>query len=273
MTCPDRDVLVALGDGELAESRAQSVRAHTDGCTRCRGELAELATIARDLRAPLASALGGRSVGAFADDVMANLDRPAARPRDARWPRWMGMLAAAAAVVLAVGLAQRSGRGNGEGSEWAARGGAASAEATKRTLVQLGRVSGAAFEPLLEGARLDANALIAAEVGATDGPPRYLLAFLVDAAGERHWIYPTYEPGAPPPSATALPATAAPRVLGSMVRLDHPAPGAARLIAIVLSRSESVEHVEHAPLERLTREQLAAHYQGALVVVTNVEVP
>ena len=45
MTCPDRDVLVALGDGELAESRAQSVRAHTDGCTRCRGELAELSEL------------------------------------------------------------------------------------------------------------------------------------------------------------------------------------------------------------------------------------
>ena len=45
------------------------------------------------------------------------------------------------------------------------------------------------------------------------------------------------------------------------------------LVAIVLSRSESVDHVEHAPLDRLTREQLAAHYEGALVVVTRVEIP
>jgi hypothetical protein len=273
MTCPDRDVLVALGDGELAESRAQSVRAHTAGCTRCRGEVDELAAIARDLRAPLPGALGGRTAEAFADDVMANLDRPAARTRDARWPRWIGVLAAAAALPIAFGLAHRFGRQDGDANDWTARGGLASAEATKRTLVQFGRVSGTAFEPLADGARLDADALIAAEVGGTDGAPRYLLAFLVDSAGERHWIYPTYEPGAPPPSAMALPVTVAPRVLGSMVRLDRPASGAAQLVAIVLPRSEGVDHVEHAPRDRLTREQLAKHYEGALVVVTRVEIP
>jgi hypothetical protein len=109
--------------------------------------------------------------------------------------------------------------------------------------------------------------------GSTEGPPRYLLAFLVDSAGDRHWIYPTYEPGTPPPSAMALPVTVAPRVLGSMVRLERPARGPARLVAVVLQRGESVEHVERAPLEQLTREQLAMHYRGALVAVTRVEIP
>ena len=272
MMCPDHDVLIALGDGELAESRAKSVRAHTAGCTRCRAELDELATIAGALRAPLAGALDGRSAEAFADDVLASIDRPRTRRRDARWPRWIGVLAAAAALPLAVGLAYRHTRANADANEWSARGGAASAEDTKRTLVQFGRVSGTSFEPIVEGARLDADALVAAEIGGTAGPPRYLLAFLVDAAGERHWIYPAYEPGAPPPTAMALPATVAPRVLGSMVRLERPAPGPARLVAIVLPRSESVEHVERAPLDRLTREQLATHYEGALVVVTRVEI-
>ncbi|MCW5837264.1 MAG: hypothetical protein KIS78_33020, partial [Labilithrix sp.] len=159
--------------------------------------------------------------------------------------------------------------------EWTARGAAASAPETRRTLVQFGRVSGTSFAAVADGARLDADALIAAEVGATEGAPRFLLAFLVDASGERHWIYPAYEAhaaGAPAPSSIALPSTAAPRVLGSMVRLDRPAPGPARLVAIVLSRSESIEHVERAPVEQLSRERLEARYPGALVVTTRVEI-
>jgi hypothetical protein len=272
MTCPDRDELIALGDGELGESRAQSVRAHAADCPRCRAELGELDGIANDLRAPLPLALGRQSAEAFADEVLANLDRPRASAGRARWPRWVGVLAAAAALPIAVGLLHRSSTKE-EPSEWTARGGAASADALKRTLVQFGRVSGTSFFPLADGARLEADSLIAAEVGATDGPPRYMLAFLVDSAGDRHWIYPTYEPGAPPPSATALPVTVAPRVLGSMVRLDRPARGPARLVAVVLPHGESVEHIERASLEQLTREQLAMHYRGALVVVTRVEIP
>lgn len=266
MTCPEHDVLIALRDGELTESRAESVRAHTGGCTRCRAELDELATLARDLRAPLPGALGGRSADAFADDVLAELDR--ARPKTKRTAtRWLALLVAAALPLALAGRYATT-----TPSEWAARGGAASAEATKRTLVQFGRVTGTTFEPIVDGARLEHDALVAAEIGGTEGPPRYLLAFLVDAAGERHWIYPTYEPGAPPPSAIALPVTAPPRVLGSMVRLDRPTSGPARLVAIVLPRAESVDYVEKAPRDRLTREELATHYGDALVVDTRVEV-
>ncbi|MDF2694747.1 MAG: hypothetical protein K0S65_3130 [Labilithrix sp.] len=270
MSCPDQEVLIALSDGELGESRARAVRAHIDECTRCRGELAQLGTLAADLRARMRGALRGRSAEAFADDVLASLERP--RTKATRFPTWLGLLAAAAMLPLTIGLAHRSLRTTPNVDEWAARGAVMSAEATKRTLVQFGRVSGTTFEPLSEGSRLEADALIAAEVGGTEGPPRYLLAFLVDAEGERHWIYPAYEPGAPPPDAIALPATAPPRVLSSMVRLDRPASGPGRLVAIVLPRTESVEHVEHAPLEQLGREELSNHYGGALVVVIRVEV-
>ena len=64
-----------------------------------------------------------------------------------------------------------------------------------------------------------------------------------------------------------------PRVLGSMVRLDRPASGRARLVAIVLQRSESVDYIEQAPRGELSSEQLEAHYPGALVITTSVEVP
>ena len=273
MTCPEQDVLIALGDGELPESRARSVRAHAGACTRCQADLACLAAIADDLRAPVPGALGRRTADTFADDVLAKLDAPRSSQRSARSWRWIGLLAAAAALPLAVGVAHRQAQAPRVADEWAARGGTSTAPATTRTLVRFGRVSTTDFEPLADGARIDADALLAAEVGGTEGAPRlFLLAFLVDATGERHWIYPSYEPGAPPPSSIALPVTDAPRVLGSMVRLDRPASGPGRLFGIVLPHSESVDHVERASLDELTRDRLEAHYPGALVVTVSVEI-
>lgn len=269
MTCPEHDVLIALGDGELPESQARSVRAHTSGCTRCRSELSELATLAGDLRAPVPGALGRRTADAFADDVLAKLDARRSVPRATRVPRWVGLLAAAAALPLAFAAAHRFAQAPHIPDEWTARGSAT--PGPKNTLVRFGRVVGTTFEPLVEGARLEADALLAAEIGGTEGAPRFLLAFVVDSAGERHWIYPSYEQGAPPPSAIALPVTAAPRVLGSMVRLERPAPGPAQLVAIVLGRSEGVDWVEHAPRSELSSKQLLAHYPDALVVITSVE--
>jgi hypothetical protein len=271
MRCPPDEALIALGDGELAESHAQAVRAHVAECTRCRAELAKLAELGGDLRARVPGALG-MDVEAFADVVLAQIDRPRAEPREARWRRWGVILAAAAALPLAATAAYRWSHAPNQDGEWTARGSASVPAELKRTLVRFGRVTATSFEPLVDGATLQGDALLAVEVGATDGSPRFLLAFLVDSAGERHWIYPVYEPGAPPPSSVAMPVTTTPRVLGSMVRLDRPAVGAGRLVAIVLPRSETVEHVEGASLDDLSRERLAKHYAGSLVVVTTVEV-
>ncbi len=271
MTCPEDDVLVTLSDGELGEKQSRAVRAHVEQCTRCRAELGELASIGGDLRAPLSGALGGQTAESFADGVLAQLDRPRSSPAS-RWPRWTMMLAAAAALPLTVTAAVHYTRAPNT-EEWTARGGASEGvSSVKRTLVRFGRVTDTSFEPIAEGSVVEADALLAAEVGGTEGAPRFLLAFLVDSAGERHWIYPVYEPGAPPPSSVALPVTAGPRVLGSMVRLDHPAPGPGRLVAIVLPRNENVDHVEHAALDQLAYDRLAAHYEESLVVVTRVEI-
>lgn len=273
MTCPKDDVLIALGDGELAESQARTVRAHVEGCSRCRAELAALAKLTGDLRAEIPGALGGKTVEAFADDVVAQLDRPRTEMRrPARWSRWSMVLAACVALPLAALAVVKSTKPPLD--EFTARGttSAKSATGTSRTLLRFGCIVDKSFQPIDEGAQLDADALLAAEVGNTEGAPRFLLAFLVDALGERHWIYPAYDPGIAPPSSVALPVTSGPRVLSSMVRLDRPAPGPARLVAIVLSKSESVEHVERAPLAELSREKLLSRYEGALVIVTRVEI-
>jgi hypothetical protein len=58
-----------------------------------------------------------------------------------------------------------------------------------------------------------------------------------------------------------------------MVRPDHPAPGPAHLIAIVLPKAESIDFVESADASTLTRERLSSHYPGSLVVSLDVEIP
>jgi hypothetical protein len=73
-----------------------------------------------------------------------------------------------------------------------------------------------------------------------------------------------------PPSTPLLTAIESPRVLATMTQLGGPAPGAARIVGIVLSSPESVLHVENAPLDELSRERLSAHYPNALVVETSV---
>lgn len=266
-TCPDHDELAALIDREVTEARAEALREHAEECGRCREELGSFDALARRLRTPVPGALG-RSAEAFADDVMAMIDQP--RPVTAparRQPRWV-VLAAAAVIPLLVGAAALH-RTSASDGEWTARGGSAPS-AVERTLFRFGRVEAGAFDPITSGMRIGTHDVLAAEVGATESGPRFLLAFLLDATGERHWIYPAYEVGAPPPASVTLPATASPRVLSSMVRLDDPAPGPATLVAVVLGRAESVEFVEGAAREELGRERLQAHYGDALVVTVPV---
>jgi len=275
--CPAHDTLVSLIDGELAETRARAVRAHVESCARCRAALGELEALVADLRAPVPDALG-QSPEAFADEVLARLaSRPArsSERRSALLGRAAPFLAAAACVALAVGVGWRATSRRAADAEFSARGAAslsAPDDDPRRTLVRFGRVRDGVFEPILDGAHVRADDILVGEVGATEGAQRYLLAFVVDAAGERHWLYPAWEVGAPRPVASALPRTASPRVLGTMVRLEDPAPGPAQLVAIVLRHAESVDFVEQAPASELTRERLAARYPDALISVTRIVV-
>jgi hypothetical protein len=272
VNCPTEPELAALVDGELAESRAHAVRDHAGACVPCRRTVAQLEQVTALVRAPVAGALGRHSSESFADLVLAQLDRPRAT-RARMWPRVAGFAAVAAALAaLALGLVWRH---RAPADEWAARGsppGAPAGESVRRVLLRFGRISGDHFDPITPGATIYPNEVIAAEVGRTGRRPLFLLAFVVDAEGERHWIYPAYEVGAPPPSAEPLPAADVPRVLSTMTRLSGPAAGPARLVAIVLTKPASVDPIESAALEDLSREKLASHFPNALVTETRVVV-
>jgi hypothetical protein len=268
VNCPAAVEIAALVDGELAESRARDIRAHAVACAQCRASIAACEKVIEDLRTPMAGVLGEKSPEAFADAVLAGLDRP--RGDASRWAGWrlaLGPLLAAAVVVVAFGLVWRRSAVQGE---WTARGGRAHDEPVRNVLLRFGRVPGGAFDVLGDGARIGRHDVLAAEVGRTGHRQLFLLAFLVDALGERHWIYPAYEVGAAPPSSEPLPLADSPRLLSTMTRLEDLAPGPARIVAIVLPASETVEYVEAAPVAELAQEKLAAHYPRALVVATNV---
>jgi hypothetical protein len=237
----------------------------------CRRAIMQLGQVAALVHAPMAGGLGRHSSESFADLVLAELDRPRAT-RARKWPLMASLVAAATTAALVVGLVWRERAG---AEEWAARGsppGAPASESVRRMLLRFGRISGDHFDPITPGATIYPNEVIAAEVGRTGRRSLFLLAFVVDAEGERHWIYPAYEVGAPPPSAEPLPTADVPRVLSTMTRLSGPATGPARLVAIVLTKPASVEPIETAPLEDLSRERLASHFPNALVTETRVVV-
>ena len=268
--CPSNVELAALVDGELVEARARALRAHAGTCVSCRKAIARFEQLTTDLRESFPAILRADSKAAFADAVLARLDEPRRGARS--WPLRVAAISVAATVSLAVGIAWRHAAPSGE---WTARGSAANAGSDSpvgRVLVRFGRVTGGQFNVITPGAPIDPHEVLAAEVGRTQHGRFFLLAFIVDAGGERHWIYPAYETGASPPSADPLPATLAeaPRVLSTMTRLDGPAPGPGRIVGIVLTVPETVEYIEGAAVAELSRERLAAHYGTALVVETNV---
>jgi len=132
MTHPD-DQLAAYVDGSLAPEERSVVEAHLEGCVRCRDEVA-LAAGARTALAELAGPV----------DVPAEVGRPAideAARRGAdvrtatdhpRWYRWVGGVAAAAAVVLGIAITIPALRGGDAdtSAEMAADGAGASAKAS-----------------------------------------------------------------------------------------------------------------------------------------------
>jgi anti-sigma factor RsiW len=106
MTCPDKELLSAFADGELASSEAHGVEDHLKECGRCRSRV-------KTLRALKAAVSAAAPSPAMPEDLRRVLQGMAARPAASGWKRffhelgagWAGAATAAAfslAAVLAV---------------------------------------------------------------------------------------------------------------------------------------------------------------------------
>lgn len=193
MTCPDADTLLQCFAGHLVDEDAAKVRAHAAGCPSCQAALASL----QRLTQPLATDDGLPPSTLTVDGVVAAaLAAEAPRARGA--PSWLIAVAAAVVVLAGVTLVVRS-RESTDGT-FTARGTAT----PWRERVSARVVAGAAglVEP---GAHVAADApftVAAFGVSATDS--LHLLAFLVDAKGEVHWVAPQWLEEAQVPVAPKL---------------------------------------------------------------------
>jgi len=195
---------------------------HLHGCARCRAALAELRAITE--------ALATRPALAASDDAFVGAAVARTRPRTP----WL----AAAAAVLALGL------GAGElvrrPDEPRARG---TEHGPARAVAEVLYVRRGVAERV-QGAALRGGDAFAVRAGNARDVPVYLLAFVVDAAGAVHWLYPAWTDPASDPSALPLAPHSPEQVLPELVAPEGAAPGPLRIYAVTLPRPVTVRAVE-----------------------------
>jgi hypothetical protein len=268
LSCPERDALARLADGEATENDAASLRGHIAACTRCAAAFAAEQRLREDVAAPVAGIPTARLVLG----VMEQLVEPRSTPVPWRLPLLAGgmMLTAAATVLLVLlpdGGAPRSER---DGGSFQARGGAGDAFA-RRTGVTL-HDAGPPSRELKPRDEVDADTrYVASYRNLAEAAPAYLLAFAIDRAGTVHWLYPAYlSADVDPPSLALRPGSGA--VLPDGVVLDRPAPGQLRLVTILSPRPHRVSDIEGRAAPELSPAALAARFSGSVVRETVVEV-
>jgi hypothetical protein len=261
--CPTPEELVLLIDGELTENDAAWVRDHLPGCAACRGEVASIRALVSDVAAPIEPRPGAL------ERVLARLDEAPVAPA----PRWrpvlagvgLAIVAAAAAIPLALHRLDDPAR-------FAARGGVAAPSLSRDVGVTIYRHA-SRLDRLEPGSKVTAQSAYAISfrnLGA-DGAA-YLAVFAQDAAGEVHWIEPTWVDPAQNPASVLLPHAeqeAAPR---TSVVLEHPAMGAMHLFVLVTPGPVRVSEVEHLAGSTLDVAALRARWSGGVVDETVVDV-
>jgi hypothetical protein len=263
--CPTTEDIVLLIDGELTENRAAWVRDHLSGCVACREEMASIQALVRDVAAPLEPRPGAL------ERLLARLDEaPVASP-----PRWkpvlagvLGLAVAAAAVALVPATYLR----RDDPSRFTARGGPVQASLARDVGVTVYRY-GSRLEPLEGGGKVTAQTAYAVSFRnlRADGSA-YLAVFAQDAAGEVHWIEPTWLDLAQDPASESLPHAdqeAAPR---TSVVLDHPAVGPMHVFALVTPGPAHVSEIEQLARSPVNAAALRARWPGAAVDETVVAV-
>jgi hypothetical protein len=260
--CHDPEELTRLLDGELTENRAARLRAHAAACTGCAAELLARERLVDRIRAPLP---GLPSEGALAA-VMSRLDAADAAVRAPPPPRltrgWMGLAAAAAALLVAVQLLPVR-REDG----FAARG--AGVEWIQKIGVELWALQGQPRR-LASGDNLARGVAVVASYSNVDPDTAWLLAFAIDARGEVHWLYPAYLDAARDPGAVPLQGAVVQRALPESVVLEEVPDGALRFVTVVSREPHRVSEIEAAPPADRTPEALRRRWPHARVDELNV---
>jgi hypothetical protein len=252
MMCPDYDELFQYREHELGERRAGEVRRHLAGCPACTDQLAALAHLVADLRAPISPATLAEPYAVAR--VMRRLDAPV-RPARRVWPQLcLAMAAAAIAVVAATWPARDPGTFTARGGAGGVATDHVTAEAIARGVGTTLFAVGARIEPLAAGARVSpSTAFVLGYRDLSRAVPLFALVFAVDARREVHWLYPAFTTAADDPPAVALSPSDTTRLMAETVVLDRVPPGPLRVIVVV-----SAECLRVSTIERLRGDELAA---------------
>lgn len=240
MSCPTEEAWLLAELGDVTVNTRDAMLAHRQGCAGCRVLHERQKELIGDLEAAPKLEL---SEAEFVSRVMAECATSGARglvvSRSRRVAPWAtGFLAAAAAVLLAVLPMRRD-----EASDQVrARGGNAGARLAEASAdVYLAR--GTTLQRLAD-TTLGTGDRLAVRTVNKSSEKRYFMAFVIDAVGEVHWLFPAYEDAASNPEAPELPAQQEARVLPETVELVAPAAGKLRVVSMLTDRRLNVKEVE-----------------------------
>ena len=236
MKCIGEDELIRAELGELTLNRAREVDAHVAGCSHCGQARGEIRGLVADIgRLPVPG-----DDQRFTEKVMAARSSLATPVR----PRRFGLpaFAAAAVMVLAVGVATLSTSLRGKNEVWTARGQAADARSRTPSAEVLVVRDGRLLP--VSGQTLSSTDAFAVRAVNRMRETRYLAAFAVDATGAVHWIFPEYTDGTLDPLSIPLTPSEDEQLLPQLVAPDRPSSGPMHVFALISRESVSVKQIE-----------------------------
>ncbi len=216
MSCPSPERWEAVLLGEATEAERAQLFAHAQTCPACAPHAA--------LFEALRSATPASSAAITRRALASARQGAATRQVDVRWHRWgLAVAVAAAALVTLVVLPPSTVTARGGGpSDW-----------KKHVDAQL-RPARAPTEAVAAHERVSSDvSWVVWYRNSETNRPLFVLAYLVDARGELHWIVPHYARAGVEPAPALLPVTHGARLLDSAVQPEDLAPGPAQLFTVV----------------------------------------
>ncbi|HVH46066.1 MAG TPA: zf-HC2 domain-containing protein [Labilithrix sp.] len=267
-SCLGDEELFALVDGALPAKDAMLLREHVDGCARCADSVKTLERALSCLaeEPPL-------DVRAHADAVLAALDRPQPQARVRPWrralPLAIGTLAAAAALVVGVGIGRHRTTGD---DGFTPRGGALiDAPLGRSVAVTIQTLEGDLPRALVAGSKVTSETRFVASHRNTGTATAYALVFGVDARGDVHWLYPAFEAAGTDPASAPLPPTEGREALmGTGAWFDDLSPGRLSIVTILSREPLHVSRIEGRAALGLGVEALRREFANS--EVTSIDV-
>jgi hypothetical protein len=255
--CPNQDELLAFADADLSPEQLGRIEKHLELCGSCAKQVMAVHSLIDDLAAPLVAPR--LDMAEHVAGVMRRLDIPVATPSRSRWVIGGPLLAAAAALLVSLGLRSQSSE---SASEFAARGGPPQASLSRDVGLQLyaQEESPRALQP---GGRVRRGTPLTAGLRNLGDQRVYLLLFAVDAAGVVHWIAPEFTVPGSDPLATGMEPSQREQLLPSAVVFDDLAAGPLRVVAVIDRKPARVSEIEALPSSELATDALMKRFPRA----------